>query len=130
MKTKTDKMPKTKSELLEQFIQIAIADGYSDYGGVAERLINETISIYENLPDEPKLQIPMWVADIIDGAVPAIEFQDQYAEATGTLCPISMSDLDDDDILFEKFDTWVIDNLELFTAYYNPLTRPFVEVVE
>lgn len=43
---------KTKADLLDSFVQIAIAKGYSDYSGDAERLINETVSMYENLPNE------------------------------------------------------------------------------
>lgn len=43
---------KTKADLLDAFVQIAIAKGYSDYSGDAERLINETVHMYENLPEE------------------------------------------------------------------------------
>ena len=43
---------KTKADLLDSFVQIAIAEGYSDYSGDAERLINETVSMYENLPQD------------------------------------------------------------------------------
>lgn len=42
----------TKADLMDAFIQIAIAQGYSDYSGDAERFINETISMYENLKSE------------------------------------------------------------------------------
>lgn len=43
---------KTKADLLDSFVQIAITKGYSDYSGDAERLINETVSMYENLPQD------------------------------------------------------------------------------
>lgn len=43
---------KTKADLLDSFVQIAIVKGYSDYSGDAERLINETVSMYENLPQD------------------------------------------------------------------------------
>lgn len=43
---------KTKADLLDSFVQIAITKGYSDYSGDAERLINETVSMYENLPNK------------------------------------------------------------------------------
>mgnify|MGYP007025961918 CR=1 FL=1 len=43
---------KTKADLLDAFVQIAISKGYSDYSGDAERLINETVHMYENLPNK------------------------------------------------------------------------------
>ena len=56
---------KTKSELMDSFVQIAIARGFSDYDGEAERFINETVSMYDNLP-QPQLTIPKSVADALD----------------------------------------------------------------
>ena len=56
---------KTKSELMDSFVQIAIAKGYSDYDGEAERFINETVDMYSNLP-QPQLTIPKSIADELD----------------------------------------------------------------
>lgn len=59
---------KTKSELMDSFVQLAIAKGYSDYSGDAERFINETVSVYENLPEckQPKLSIPKKIAEELE----------------------------------------------------------------
>ena len=47
----------TKEELLDEFIKIVKESGYSDYDGDAERLINETIYFYDNLPKSDKLSV-------------------------------------------------------------------------
>lgn len=41
---------KTKFELMDSLVQIAIAKGYSDYDCKAVRFINETVKMYINLP--------------------------------------------------------------------------------
>ena len=56
---------KTKSELMDSFVQIAIAKGYSDYDGEAERFINETVDMYSNLP-QAQLTIPKSIADELE----------------------------------------------------------------
>ena len=51
---------KTRADLLDSFVEIAISKGYSDYSGDAERFINETVSMYENLPNEKdKLKVAL-----------------------------------------------------------------------
>jgi len=55
---------KTKSELMDSLVQIAIARGFSDYDGEAERFINETVSMYDNLP-QSKLMIPKSIAEML-----------------------------------------------------------------
>ena len=120
---------KTKSDLIDSFVQIAITKGYSDYDGEAERFINETVDIYNNL-SQPRLTIRKSIAEELKEAIGPTNFEctpysvrvdgDGYLKLWASLRGKKLS---------EKAYEFCRDNTRAFDAYLNPLTRDLVKVV-
>ena len=118
---------KTKSELMDSFVQIAIARGFSDYDGEAERFINETVDMYSNLP-QPQLTIPKSVADELEKYDFELTSKGlMYRNMGGTLVEFSRVTYDEiPQLIVQTIDG----NYRIVFAYLNPLTRDLVKVVE